>query len=236
MFVPSDSLEKISFIQGLLFGFEFIDDCSDVEQVFEKLGQGHLIISKSPKASQRIKAIKNWAYVKQLTQVARACCTDVMQKVAADLDRVEELNDEVKSTHSLTTKIKSVYVASNLDGRTDYNQNIFGCQMVFLLSTAIFGTGNKNIFYFRPSVRPTPMQNFDFLSIWPLTPSHVDANCGVEQRHEDQVLVPEGVSQFAIFAVDSKKTIWKWPESPQKPNLRRFDQKPRNNHCPKYFQ
>ena len=35
------------------------------------------------------------------------------------------------------------------------------------------------------------MQNFDFLSIWPLTPSHVDANCGVEQRHEDQVLVDQ---------------------------------------------
>ena len=58
VFVPSDSLEKISFIQGLLFDFEFIDDCSDVEQVFEKLGQGHLIISKSPKASQRIKVIE----------------------------------------------------------------------------------------------------------------------------------------------------------------------------------
>ena len=131
VFVPSDSLEKISFIQGLLCDFEFIDDCSDVEQVFEKLGQGHLIISKSPKASQRIKAIKSWAYVKQLTQVARACSTDVMQKVAADLDRVEELNDEVKSTHSLTTKIKSVYVASNLDGRTDDNQNILGARWYF---------------------------------------------------------------------------------------------------------
>ena len=46
------------------------------------------------------------------------------------------------------------------------------------------------------------MQNFDFLSIWPLTPSHVDANCGVEQRHEDQVLVPEGVSQFGDLGAE----------------------------------
>ena len=68
-----------------------------------------------------------------------------MQKVAADLDRVEELNDEVKSTHSLTTKIKSVYVASNLDGRTDYNQNTFWVPVGIFAVDSDFGTGNKKV-------------------------------------------------------------------------------------------
>ena len=49
-----DSLEKITFTQDLLADMEYIEDASDAEDVYKKLGRGHLITVKNNKASKRI--------------------------------------------------------------------------------------------------------------------------------------------------------------------------------------